>query len=50
MKFQKAVVKTGTILKVGKVVAIQNAQVLIDTGKQGVRSFTFEQVEKWVQA
>jgi ribosomal protein L27 len=44
---QKPVVSIGTEFPAGKVVAINNDHVLIDTAK-GVKQFSFSQVERFI--
>ncbi len=43
---QKPIVAVGTEFAAGKVVAINNDHVLIDTA-EGVKSFSFSQVERF---
>ena len=45
-KSQKPIVAIGTELAAGKVVAINNDHVLIDTA-EGVKQFSFSQVERF---
>ena len=44
---QKPIVAIGTVLAAGTVKAINNDHVLIDT-EEGVKSFTFPQVERFI--
>ena len=45
---QKPIVGIGTKLPAGKVVAIKNDHVLLETPNEGVKSFTFSQVERFI--
>ena len=44
---QKPIVAIGTELAAGKVKAIKNDHVLLDT-KEGVKKFTFSQIERFI--
>ena len=44
---QKPIVAVGTVLAAGTVKAINNDHVLLDT-QEGVKSFTFPQVERFI--
>ena len=44
---QKPIVAIGTELAAGKVKAIKNEHVLLDT-KEGVKKFTFSQIERFI--
>ena len=46
-KAQKPMCRVGTEFPAGKVVAIKNDHVLIDT-QEGVKQFSFSQVERFI--
>jgi len=45
---QKPIVGIGTEFPAGKVVAIKHDHVLLETPNEGVKSFTFSQVERFI--
>ena len=45
---QKPIVGIGTKLPAGTVVAIKNDHVLLETPSEGVKSFSFSQIERFI--
>ncbi len=45
---QKPIVAIGTELAAGKVKAIKNDHVLLETPSEGVKKFSFSQIERFI--